>query len=104
MSLAGLILTDDDVLGGDAPARTLLPVAGQTLIEYQVRIARACGAAHIVVLVDRIPGALVSAFDRLRADGMDVDVARDARGDVEVRARGGRISGGAASGSPRPHP
>lgn len=79
MSLAGLILTDDDVLGGGASARTLLPVAGQTLIEYQVRIAHACGAAHIVVLVDRIPGALVSAFDRLRADGMDVDVARDAR-------------------------
>lgn len=71
-------MTDDDVpmAGGE---RTLLPLAGQTLIEYQARIARACGAGHIVVLVDNIPAALVAAFDRLRADGIDIDIARDAR-------------------------
>lgn len=76
LSLAGLILTDDDESG---VGRAALSVAGQTLIEYQVRIARACGADHIVVLVDRIPAPLVSAFDRLRADGINVDIARDAR-------------------------
>lgn len=61
------------------PVRTLLPLAGQTLIEYQARIARACGVGHIVVLVDNMPAALVAAFDRLRADGIDIDIARDAR-------------------------
>lgn len=57
----------------------LFPVAGQSLIEYQVRVARAAGAAHIIVLVDHMPAALVAAFDRLRADGIDIDIARDAR-------------------------
>lgn len=57
----------------------MLPLAGQTLIEYQARIARACGAGHIVVLVDNIPAALVAAFDRLREDGIDLDIARNAR-------------------------
>lgn len=78
LPLAGLILIDDGI-AADSPSRSLLPVAGQTLIEYQVRVARACGADHIVVLVDGIPSRLVSAFDRLRADGIDVDIARDAR-------------------------
>ena len=84
MPLAGLILTDDDGSIAGSPARTLLPVAGQTLIEYQARIARACGAGHIVVLVDRIPALLVAAFDRLRSDGIEVDIARDA-GEVADR-------------------
>lgn len=79
LPLAALILTDDEGVVAGSPARTLLPIAGQTLIEYQVRIARACGAGHIVVLVDRIPALLVAAFDRLRADGIEVDIARDAR-------------------------
>ena len=57
----------------------LLRVAGQTLIEYQVRVAHHCGAGHIVVLVDQMPSALVEAFDRLRADGIDIEIARDAR-------------------------
>lgn len=77
--MAGLILGSDDSvgIGGDLPA--LLRVAGQSLIEYQVRVARAAGAAHIVVLVDQLPAPLVAAFDRLRADGIDIDIARDAR-------------------------
>ena len=77
LPLAGLILTDDGI-NADSPSCSLLPVAGQTLIEYQVRVARACGAGHIVVLVDRLPALLVSAFDRLKADGIEVDIARDA--------------------------
>lgn len=78
MPLAGLILTDDDTLAPEAEARTLMPVAGQALIEYQVRIARACGAAHIVVLVDRIPAPLEDAFERLRAEGIDFEIVRNA--------------------------
>jgi hypothetical protein len=74
LPLAGLIIGGDD-----SSTAALLPVAGQSLIEYQVRIARASGAGHIVMLVDQIPAAMVAAFDRLRADGIDIDIARDAR-------------------------
>ena len=31
------------------------------------------------MLVDQIPAKLVASFDRLRADGIDIDIARDAR-------------------------
>jgi hypothetical protein len=56
-----------------------MPVAGQTLVEHQARMARAAGAGHIVVLVDQMPAELVAAFDRLRADGLNIDIARDVR-------------------------
>ena len=79
MSLAGLILTDDDGQSAAHVPRALLTIAGQPLIEYQARIARAAGAGHIVVLVDRLPTGLVEAFDRLRADGINIEVARTAR-------------------------
>lgn len=77
MPLAALIIAGGETAPGAAPS--LLPVVGQTLIEYQVRTARASGARHIVVLVDQMPAGLVAAFDRLRGDGIDLDVARDIR-------------------------
>src|SRR3954447_5098343 len=52
--------------------RALLPLAGRTLIEYQVRCAAAAGAAPIVVVVERVPQALQDAFERLRLDGVGV--------------------------------
>jgi hypothetical protein len=52
--------------------RGLLPLAGRTLVEYQVRCAAAAGAAPIVVMVERVPQALQDAFERLRSDGMSV--------------------------------
>ncbi len=52
--------------------RALLPLAGRTVIEYQVRCAAAAGAAPIVVVVERRPPALVEAFERLRHDGVAV--------------------------------
>lgn len=79
MSLAVLIIAgeggEDDGRGGAA----LLRLAGQSLLEYQIRIARACGGGHIVVLVEQLPAAMIAMFDHLRADGIDIDVARDAR-------------------------
>jgi hypothetical protein len=74
LPLAGLIIATED-----GCAAALQPVAGQTLVEYQVRAARMAGAGHIVLLVDQIPGPLVAAFDRLRADNISIDVARDVR-------------------------
>ncbi len=50
--------------------RALLPLAGQTLIEYQARCAAAAGASPIVVLVERVPPALHEALERLRGDGL----------------------------------
>src|SRR5438067_3620216 len=52
--------------------RALLPLAGRTLLEYQVRCAAAAGAAPIVVVVERIPQALQDAFERMRLDGIGV--------------------------------
>jgi hypothetical protein len=52
--------------------RALLPLAGRTLIEYQVRCAAAAGAAPIVVVVERVPQMLQDAFERLRLDSIVV--------------------------------
>jgi len=52
--------------------RALLPLAGKTLVEYQVRCVAAASAAPIVVVVERVPAALQDAFERLRLDGIGV--------------------------------
>ena len=57
--------------------RALLPLAGRTLLEYQVRCAAAAAAAPVVVVVERVPQALQDAFERLRLDGIGVFAASD---------------------------
>ncbi|MES2326466.1 MAG: hypothetical protein V4499_03935 [Pseudomonadota bacterium] len=52
--------------------RALLPLAGRTLVEYQVRCAAAAGAAPIVLVVQRVPQALQDAIERLRLDSIVV--------------------------------
>lgn len=52
--------------------RALLPIAGRTLLEYQVRCAAAAGAAPIVIVVDRIPIALNQVIERMQRDGVPV--------------------------------
>ena len=59
----------EDESGG---LRALLPLAGRSLLEYQVRCASAAGAAPIVVVVERVPQTLQDAFERLRIDGVGV--------------------------------
>ena len=66
-ALIGAYQEDDS--GG---LRALLPLSGQTLIEYQVRCAAAAGAAPVIVVVERVPQALQDAFERLRLDGVGV--------------------------------
>ena len=66
-ALIGAYQEDDS--GG---LRALLPLAGRTLLEYQVRCASAAGAAPIVVVVQHMPQALQDAFERLRLDGVGV--------------------------------
>ncbi len=76
MPLAALILCTDADDGAVMPA--LLPIAGQTMLEYQARSLRGAGAGHIVLLADRMPAAMVAAIDRLKTNGVDIDVVRAA--------------------------
>ena len=64
--------------------RALLPLAGQTLIEYQARCVAALGAAPVLVLVERVPVALNEAFERLRGEGIAVVAVGDG---VEAASR-----------------
>lgn len=57
--------------------RALLPIAGRTLLEYQVRCAAAAGAAPIVVMVERIPIALNNVLERLQQEGLPVITVGD---------------------------
>ncbi len=75
--LAALIAAVRDTEDGGGLIATL-PVAGSTLVERQVRLAVAAGAAHVVVLIERLPAAFTAAIDRLRRDGIAVEVARSA--------------------------
>lgn len=70
--------------------RGLLPLAGRTVIEYQARAAAAVGASPLVVLVERIPPALQEAFERLRAEGLNVIPVSDAS-DAVTRFEAGAL-------------
>ncbi len=60
-----------------ASLTALIPLAGRTLVEYQVRCAAAAGASPVVVLVERIPAALNQAFERLRHEGLNLILVSD---------------------------
>jgi hypothetical protein len=74
--VAGLIIATEEV-EGVAMLRAELPVTGQTVLEQQVRLLADAGLGHILVLADQLTPALVAAADRLRRDGIAVDIARD---------------------------
>lgn len=73
--LAGLIIATAEIDGENGLCAEL-PVAGQALIEHQARLVASAGADHIVVLVERLPAGLLAAIDRLKRDGLTVDIAR----------------------------
>ena len=83
MALAALISVIRDAEDGSGLVGTL-PVAGRTLIERQARLAAQVGAERVVLLVERLPAGLTGAIDRLRRDGIAIDVARSA-GDAADR-------------------
>lgn len=89
MALACLIVGYEEARGGGR-LRCELPFAGAAVIDYQARQAAAAGAKYIVILVERLPAALVAAIDRLKADGLRVEVARsvaDAAGHIHPEER-----------------
>jgi hypothetical protein len=75
MALAALISAYQEDDSGSL--RALLPMAGRTLLEYQVRCVAAAGAAPIVILVDRIPIALNQVLERMQADGLPLVTVGD---------------------------
>ena len=75
MALGALIGAYQEDDSGSLTA--LLPLAGRTLVEYQVRCAAAAGASPVVVLVERIPQALNQAFERLKQEGLNLILVSD---------------------------
>ncbi|MGQ0659824.1 hypothetical protein [Sphingosinicella sp.] len=76
LALAALIAAYHE--SGEAGAlRAVLPLAGRTLIERQVRLAARAGATRIIVVVERLPAELGAALERLRRDRLPVHIARD---------------------------
>ena len=71
--------------------RATLPLAGRTVIERQVRLAAAAGASPIIVLVERMPGALTAALERLRRDRLPVRLARSVEEAAEAVDPGDRL-------------
>lgn len=88
MALGALIgaYHEDDSGGLSA----LLPLAGRTLVEYQVRCAAAAGASPIIVLVERIPAALNQAFERLKSEGLNIIPVSDG-GEAATRFEAGEL-------------
>ncbi|WBO23658.1 hypothetical protein [Sphingomonas abietis] len=83
MALAALIAAVREADDGSGLVGTLA-VAGRTLLERQARLAALAGCEHVVLLVERLPAGLTGAIDRLRRDGITIDVARSA-GDAADR-------------------
>ncbi|MDQ8757872.1 hypothetical protein RCO27_16720 [Sphingosinicella sp. LHD-64] len=75
MALAALIAAYQESAEPGA-LRAALPLAGRTVLERQARLAHAAGARRIIVLVERMPAALTAALDRLRREGLPLQVAR----------------------------
>lgn len=75
MALAVLISAYRHIDESEA-LRATLPLVGATLVEHQARQAARAGAAHVIILVERLPAALTAAIDALRSDGIAVDIAR----------------------------
>ncbi len=51
-------------------------ILGADKIEFQLRRARAAGVGHAVIYVERVTSTLLATVDRLRGEGLSVDIAR----------------------------
>ncbi len=91
MSLAALIAAYHEADEPQGALRATLPLAGRTVVERQARLAASCGADPIIILVERIPPALLAAIDRVRAEGISVAVARSAAEAAEAVDPGDRL-------------
>ena len=77
--LTGLIIAGEEVAGGTS-LRAELPVAGQTVLEQQVRMLSEAGAERVIAIAERLPPTLAAALARLRRDGIAVEIVRQVSG------------------------
>lgn len=91
MTLAALICAYHDTDDAGDGLRATLMLAGRTIVERQARLAVMAGANPVVLLVERLPGPLVAAIDRMRSEGIGVRVARSAKEAAEAVDPGGRL-------------
>lgn len=68
LPLTALLIIDD--------ADCAFTVLGVPIVEFQLRQAIAAGAGHAVLMVGRMPPSLHGTIDRLRREGLGIDVAR----------------------------
>lgn len=73
--LTGLIVAGEDADDGSG-TRAELPLAGQTVLEQQVRLLAETGAGRVIVICERLPAALAAAVARLRRDGIALELVR----------------------------
>ena len=78
MTLTALICAYHKSSDSGGGLRATLPLAGRTLVERQVRLAVEAGAKPVILVIDRESPELANAFNRLRAEGLDILVARNA--------------------------
>jgi hypothetical protein len=69
------------LIAGDRPGHAIL---GTPRVEFQIRRARAVGAAHAVILAERVTADLVDSVARLRSEGLSIDIARSAGDAAEL--------------------
>ena len=68
MSLAALLIATE------SPEPRIL---GTDPLQFQLRRARAAGVAHAVIYSERVTSPLLATVDRLRREGLSVDIARN---------------------------
>lgn len=83
--LTGLIIACEESAGGGT-LRAELPLAGQTVLEQQARLLAELGAERVIVIAEQLPQGLAGAVNRLRRDGLAIEVVRQVD-DVAQRVR-----------------
>jgi len=91
LTVAALIAAYHEADEPGGALRATLPLAGRTVVERQARLAAAAGADPIVVLVERMPAELTAALDRMRSEGLNVQIARSVDEAAKTFASGTRL-------------
>ena len=78
MPVAALIFGETEQNEAIAGSRSPYAVAGQPLVEYQLRLAHAAGATHILLYTDRLTADVQTVLTRLERGGIRVDIVQNA--------------------------
>jgi len=76
--VAALIFGETEQNEAIAGSRSPYAVAGQPLVEYQLRLAHAAGATHILLYTDRLTADVQTVLTRLERGGIRVDIVQNA--------------------------